>query len=531
MRAARIWQPALMWTLLLGLSGCAIDDMLRQVERNSRKTDQRLEQDYRQFAQAAANVSSRQAAQQVNRPWVVGKSTPLAREVTLPPALRSTVPTTLLLADTHATLPEIAQRLMTATRIPVHVRPEALLPAGRFAPRLAGDTAASVERLPISMSWLGEPQPLAQILDRVSAAFGVYWRYEHQRIEFYRTETRVFNVRSLTLGVSAQASLGASPRSGSEGFSSTSRTDLVSSPQKTMAVIQARIEPFLSRAGTAVAQDGGGALVVVTDTPEVLQRIAVYLDRENQSLTRRVRLVFEEVTLVMEDSAEAGIDWNVVFTGSRLAAAAVAPGLATAEAASLSLGLGSGPFAGTEAIIKALGKVGRVVRRSSVPVLTLNRRPVTHAVRTTFSYIDKVETTTAGALADAILPTVSVSQKEETVGSLLTLLPDAQDDGRILLSLAYDNTVAQPIKSVTFGDKANPLQLQQVTIDGNGTVQQLVLQPGQPVLVSGFDRRQEEAQTRRLNPEMPLVLGGSDSVSRRQLKTVILITAQIEEDV
>src|SRR3546814_12369908 len=110
---------------------------------------------------------------------------------------------------------------------------------------------------------------------------------------------------------------------------------------------------------------------------------------------------------------------------------------------------------------KAWGRVGRVVRRSSFPVLTQNRRPVTHAVRTTFSYIDKVQTTALGQSAGIALPSVSVSQREETVGSLLTLVPDAQDDGQILLSVAYDNTVAQPLKSVSFGSKDNPLQLQQ----------------------------------------------------------------------
>ncbi|MEO6985129.1 MAG: hypothetical protein ABI155_07275, partial [Paralcaligenes sp.] len=119
--------------------------------------------------------------------------------------------------------------------------------------------------------------------------------------------------------------------------------------------------------------------------------------------------------------------------------------------------------------------------------------------------------------------------KDETVGSLLTLVPDAQDDGQILLSVAYDNTVAQPLKSVTFGDKSNPLQLQQITIDGNGTVQQLVLYPGQPMVVSGFDRVLEESEARRLNPGMPLALGGSDSASTQRLITVMVITAQVEE--
>ncbi len=95
--------------------------------------------------------------------------------------------------------------------------------------------------------------------------------------------------------------------------------------------------------------------------------------------------------------------------------------------------------------------------------------------------------------------------------------------------MAYDNTVAQPLKSITFGDKSNPLQLQQITIDGNGTVQQVALQPGQPLLISGFDRTQEETEGRRLNPGIPIALGGSDRASTEHLTTVMVVTAQVEE--
>jgi hypothetical protein len=181
-------------------------------------------------------------------------------------------------------------------------------------------------------------------------------------------------------------------------------------------------------------------------------------------------------------------------------------------------------------VIRALSKVGKIVRRSSVPVLTLNRRPVTHAVRTTFSYIDQVQTTALASGTGMALPSVSVSQRDETVGSVLTLMPDAQGNGQVLLSVAYDNTVAQPLKSVTFGDKNNPLQLQQITVDGNGTVQQVLLYPGQPLVISGFDRIQEQAEGRRLNPGLPVILGGSDHASSQRLMTVIVMSAQVEED-
>lgn len=117
-----------------------------------------------------------------------------------------------------------------------------------------------------------------------------------------------------------------------------------------------------------------------------------------------------------------------------------------------------------------------------------------------FNVSDQVETTSMPSGSGIALPAVSVNQKEETVGSLLTVIPDVQEDGQILLSIAYDNTVAQPLKTITFGDKANPLQLQQLTIDGNGTVQQLAVQPGQPLVMSGFDRHLSETAERRLTP-------------------------------
>lgn len=140
-----------------------------------------------------------------------------------------------------------------------------------------------------------------------------------------------------------------------------------------------------------------------------------------------------------------------------------------------------------------------------------------------------METTPIVGAAGLSVPAVSVNQKEETVGSLLTLVPDAQENGQILLSLAYDNTVAQPLKTITFGDKNNPLQLQQLTVEGNGTVQQLALQPGQPLVVSGFDRRQSEAGERRLAPGLPAILGGGDRLQAQRLATVLIITAQLEE--
>lgn len=510
------------------LAGCALGQRMHEITEAFVAARSRVDEAHQGFT-AASELVRHRGAQDVDRPWLAGKPRPLARDVTLPAALRANVDTTLLFDDGPLSLPVLAQRVTRATGIPTHVRPESLLPSEVFISRLEVASSSPAHSAPTTVMLDGGAEPLARTLDRVGARLGVQWHYAGDRIEFYRTETRAFDVRSLTLQASAEASLGQRRATSRQGFAGTSNTELSFGKHDVLAAVRARVQPFLSRAGVVVVEPGAAAMLIVTDTPEVLRRVAAFIDRENRAMTRRVRLLFEELTVAVEDDAEAGIDWNVVFAGTRLVASAAMAGAVPAESGALSLGLSEGRFMGTEMLVKALGSVGRVVRRNSLPVLTLNRRPVTHAVRTTFSYIDKVETTVQRDAFDGALPTVSVSQREETVGSLITLVPDAQEDGQVLLSLAYDNTVAQPLKSVTFGDSSNPLQLQQITIDGNGTVQQVALMPGQPLVISGFDRSQQETDTRRLNPGLPLALGGSDRASTQRLTTVMVVTAHVEE--
>lgn len=510
------------------LTGCALSQRMQEIAQAAIGTSGRIEAAHAGFS-ADTEALRHRASQEVARPWLAGKAQPLAREVTLPAALRTNVNTTLLFDDGPLPLPVLAQRITRATGIPVYVRPESLLPFEAFVSRLELASSVPVHAAPATVSLDGGPEPLARTLDRAGARLGVLWRYANERIEFYRTDTRAFDVRALTLQAAAKASLGLHSDTSREGFSSTSRTELSSTENDPLATVRARVEPFLSRAGTVVAEPGASAMLVVTDTPEVLRRVAVFIDGENRAMTRRVRLLFEELTVAVEDSAEAGIDWDIVFAGASLAASAGMAGAASPDTGFLGMRATEGRFMGSELLVKALGKVGRVVRRNSLPVLTLNRRPVTHAVRTTFTYIDKVETSSERGYHDSDLPRISISQREETVGSLITLVPDAQEDGQVLLSVAYDNTVAQPLKSVTFGDSRNPLQLQQITIDGNGTVQQVALMPGQPLVISGFDRSQQETESRRLNPGLPLALGGSDKASTQRLTTVMVVTAHVEE--
>ena len=98
-----------------------------------------------------------------------------------------------------------------------------------------------------------------------------------------------------------------------------------------------------------------------------------------------------------------------------------------------------------------------------------------------------------------------------------------------MLSVAYDNTVAQPLKSITFGESGNQIQVQQIIIEGNGAVQQVELRPGQTMIISALERRKSEFDRRRLSDEAPLLAGVKDRAATQQTTTLVLVIAQIEE--
>ncbi|EWM45950.1 bacterial type II and III secretion system family protein [Bordetella holmesii 70147] len=511
----------------LSLSGCALQaqwQSLREMLGRSRDEVQALHEAQARATNAEAARSLREAAQDVGKPWLAGPAQALAREVALPAPLRARVDTTLIFAE-RAGLAVIAERLHRATGIAVRVLPEALLPPELFLPRLADNAALVIPAQPQVELHEG-PKPLADILDALAARLLVWWRYRDGAIEFYRSQTQAFDLRMLPLSVQSQAQLGRRVAE-AEGFDNAIQASVeVKLPSPTQ-MLRAQIEPFLSRSGVA-SLAGTEATLVVTDTPAVLARIEAFIAQQNARAGRRVRLLFEEITLLMHNSAEGAIDWRVLHASARAALEGVFPSVARTISPGLSAGLPQGPWGGSKALLSALAQFGAVRHHRSIPLLTLNRRPVTYAVHSTFSYIDQVQSLQAGP-GKSELPAVSINQKRVTVGTFLTLLPDAQDDGSILLSIGYDNTSAQPLKTLAFGDDDLPLQLQQLNLDGNGSVQQVRVRPGQAVLLSGFDRSVDSYDRQRLTPDAPLVVGGKDQARQERLLTVIVLSAQLEE--
>ena len=128
---------------LAALSGCSA---LQSTDRVTARADH--EGSKGAFAMDAfkgmAGDTDRAKGQVVELPWIAGRPQPLARDVTLPPALRANVNTTLLFENSAADLKTLADRVQLATGILTHVSADALLPAEYFLPRLAIEQGIAV---------------------------------------------------------------------------------------------------------------------------------------------------------------------------------------------------------------------------------------------------------------------------------------------------------------------------------------------------------------------------------------------------
>lgn len=539
MRHLRLNGPPSLWLascLLPPLCGCA---SLLSAHQAQQQTQARQHTVSTQLEHLAGHARHPVNDSEVHQPYVLGHSVPLAREIALPPGLQREVKVDVLFKGAaEVDLPTAALHLSRAIGVPIRVRPDALQHASLFAPKGASTAtavAAPAIQRPVAVSLVVSDMSGADILDHVTHQSGTHWRYDNGVVDIYRLVTRVFEVHTPSAKVSVSTGLG---RAGSQGgaFESTSQTKVEQTAVDAVQDLKAQVDAMLTRGGSVVAGQGS---LVVTDTAESVQRIADFLEHENRALTRRITLLFEAVEVATHDNAALSINWDVLF--KRLADAAAgtrtdtalwrAPAtLGNSNAAQLRVAVaGATRYAGSALVVDALAEQGSVVHHTRVPMSTLNRRPVQYAVRTNFDYVSAIQVSTVASSAGTTTAP-AITQKEETVGTVLTVTPTAFEDGQILLNLAYDNTVLRSLEPYAAGNGASALStVQQKTVDGSGTVQSVALRSGQTLVISGIEKVADQFDQRRFDPSAPLLLGGANRRQKAASTTVLLVTAVAEE--
>lgn len=507
------------------LAACTTTKEMAATEATA--TTAQLAQNHQAFADSIRkSESQRLAAQEVERPFIAGKTMPVAREVSMPAQLRRPTAVTALFQRAPVDLQTALRQLSEATSLTVTATSDAFMSPGAFAPK----TGAAAPIAPPPMVVLqAQNVPIWQLFDDVARQIGASWRPTPTGAEFFRVETRIFPLAAIAQVAESSASLGRT--GGKDGmFVSQSQSSFSTKGQNLIAGIKTSVDALLSTGGKAIISDEHQTLIV-TDTPANVERIAEYIGKTNKVMSRRIRVLVEAIELTAKDGSENAIDWNIIYNAANSAAALSPASLAGLAAGSLTLTQQTGAFAGSNVMIKMLSEVGTIVNRRTFPFLTTSGRPVTQALRSTFSYVDQVQATAVASSANTLSSAPTVTQKDETVGTFLTVVPTAKSDGTIFLSIAFDVTQAQPLVPFTTGTGATAVTVQQKTIDGNGMIQELPVRSGQTVIVGGINSYIGHDLARRLAPGAPMLLGGSDKTNLTRVQMVLLVTAVAEEGV
>ena len=511
---------------LIALAGCA--GMKEEVKSDADSANSQIAATRDTLRASILKADQKRVALQiVGKPYLAGNSTPLARDVSLPDLLRRPVPVTAMISKSPIDLGTALQNLSDATNLTITATSDALLPPSAFGPKLAGANSPVMAPARVVLNVVGKP--LWNILDDIARQASVSWRPTAVGAEFYRVETRVFTLSAIPQTSSSTASLG---RNGgaNTAFDSQSKSTFESKDQNPIKALKTSIDALLSISGVATISQESQTLVV-TDAKEPLDRIDAFVKEQNRAFSRRVRVLIETIEVTDKNSSEFGVDWTLL-QNTATSSLNITPltSLVDSQVAGVSLASTSGTGAGSTALVNALNEIGVVVNRRSFPLLTTSGRPVTQALRNTFNYIDQVQTTSlASSTTTATAPTVT--QKEETVGTFLTIVPTAKPDGTVFLSVSFDVTSLASLVPFTMGTGATSVTVQQKSIDGNGVIQEVPVRSGQTVVIGGIENNSLQNTERRLGPGAPLIAGGSDATKVTKARTIILVTAVIEEGV
>jgi type IVB pilus formation R64 PilN family outer membrane protein len=507
--------------------------------------------------------------------WLGGKSVPLSSDAQLAPVFNDVT----LRFPGRMSISTLAERLTKVTGLAVNVSPDVFLPASQLipggqnltqqpgqqggAPRVAtpaltqpqlSQSASSVVTSnyssDVEMNYSGS---LSGALDLASGRLGISWEYRDGTIHLFRLVTRSFFVKANPGSSNFDAQIGktGTQQAGSQGGTQSSQTGTFNSTaniqlQSHFSVwegIDAAMKAMLSPIGKYAVSQATGT-VTVTDTKEVVERVAQYIENENRILSRQVAIRVEVLDVTTTDANDFGIDMNLVFSklsnlvpayklafatpASLVATAAGNLGIQIVEPVTSDIGITT-QLSGSQAFFRALSTVAKtsVVTRASA--LTMNRQPVPVAITSQVGYL--AQTTPAIATTGGTGGVPGLTPGTVTTGFIMNFLPTITDSNSVILQFSIDSSTLVKLDTISSGIGASLQSIQTPNINGMEFLQRLALKPGSTLVLTGFERHAGQYDQRTAAPNLEPGLAGSISATKTMQTTVILVTPVIAEGV
>ena len=379
---------------------------------------------------------------------------------------------------------------------------------------------------------------LSGLLNYLSNRYNVYWRYKGGMIDFFTQETRVFTISALPVETSMSANMSGSSM-GDNGGGNASSNLSVSTDLKIWESIEEGVKQVVGDNGKLSFSHAAGT-ITVTASPYVVRKVAAYVANWNEKLSRQVAITVRVLQVSLNNDDQYGLDLSeIAFNSKNFTASFLGSGVNTvADGASLTMTLvkESSKFKGSSGVIKALSRQGKVRQVTSASVTTLNNKVAPVQVSKTQNYLKEITVTSSGSGEDR---TQDTDYEVDTLnyGFTMELLPRILDHGRLILlfNLSLSDVVDWKYvniggESSSSGDEEGETEtgtLQLPTMEMRGFVQEIAMRSGQTLVLTGFEKLQEETTTSGVGKAKMGLLGGSAINKTQRAVMVILLTPEI----
>ena len=408
----------------------------------------------------------------------------------------------------------------------------------RYAPSMEEDIKKAAEEnepTPESMNahWAAPGKmlvsyrgPLSGLLDEISSRFGIWWRYEKNEIQFYKYITKTFVLYSLPTQQSLSNNIGGS--STDSGGGGTSALTLDSKAEMELwKSIEDSIKSMVAE-DAKISIDSGNGIISLTATPTDIRKVAKYINEQNARLSRQVAISVKVLQVNITDNDTFGLDLRGTWgndAGELVDIVSPSTGIADDITQNLAMTVMPGTWNVT-AGIQALSKKNTVNMITSGTVTTMNNKPAPIQVVKKQNYISEITKTNSGGEGENY--DISVETEEVETGFTMSVLPRILEHGRLMVMFNLTLSDLLELQRVDIGDEGGQY-IQNPHIESRGFSQEVVLKSGESLVLTGYERAENEALKTGLGSADNSLLGGSAIADKSRSILVIILTPVVLE--
>lgn len=381
-------------------------------------------------------------------------------------------------------------------------------------PDVSGKVTAEVKRV--------TPE---QALEVLLATLGLQYKIEDNyiRISKPRMETRVFTLNYIGTQRTGTSSFSTSIGVGGGGagggtITSTDSADL-------WGDIEKGLKDLVSEGGKITINRLSG-VIVASDFPANLNRIAAFLEQVEGSVQRQVMIQAKVVDVVLSDDYQMGLDWSAI---SKISGLDLKGNLSEGKMFAQSLNPGTGVFqmalsdGSFSMLLDAMSRQGKVNILSSPKISVINNQKAAIKVVRSEVFFDvsrRVDLETKEKSIEATSKTVDV-------GVVLEVTPQISNDGQVMMNI--HPVITEKVGESTFESADLTMTSPVLTVRETNTV--VRVPDGNTIVIAGLIQ-EKESETKTKVPGLGNVpiLGGlfrNTEKSKEKNELVIFLTPTV----